>query len=212
MIRRVFGCSLALVLSACSSSPEENGAVATSSLAAAQPIALSGDYVPDGRVDALARLTVDVIDTRMSDATKRLASVRAGGGNCQLVVSNTYRCTTMRSASEVAAASLDRMRANTADVRVTFGKTTGSPSLVTDAESLTEWEIPQLGSSPGGAFDAYTYRQLAGGLAKIELPASPTGFELIVTDADTLRKWERVVVSEGRWRWHEDMGTVILAR
>ena len=92
----------------------------------------------------------------------------------------------------------------------------GSPALVSEGESLVEWEIPQSGSSPLGAFAKYRYLELQDGLVKIIVPGAPgasaASMELLRRDADHLGKWESKVVTESRWRWHEDMAIVVLGR
>ncbi len=176
------------------------------------PIALSGDYRFAGDVQAVGRLTVDVIDTRMPDATARLAALREVGAACTLAMSNTWRCTKMHPTTAVPAGSLAKISARGADLFASFGATTGSPVIVSEGESLVEWEVPQDGSSSVGPFTQYRYLDLQGDLVKIILPGSgSTGsMELIVKDAMHLAKWESVTVSEGRWRFHQDMALVIL--
>ncbi|MBX3229112.1 MAG: hypothetical protein KIT84_02140 [Labilithrix sp.] len=201
-------------LAGCSADAATEADVAGDELAiGSAPIALDGTYYFEGEVKPLGRLTVDVVDMRMSDAADRLADLRSSGANCALVISQTYRCTKMHGASAVADASLEAIAARSAGLSVTFGARTGSPSLVTDADSLTEWQIPQNGTGLAGSFDRYTYRQLRNGPTKIVLPgAGDLGDELLVEDASRITKWERKVVTEGRWRWHEDMAVAVLAR
>ena len=176
------------------------------------PIALAGDFRFGGEVEAIGRLTVDVIDTRMSDSATRLEALRAQGATCRLAASNTYRCTKMNRAPAVPASSLEAIATKNRELFASFGEVTSSPSLVTDAESLTEWKISQRGATPLGAFEDYRYLDLQGDLVKIILPGQSESLELIVKGADRLAKWDRKVVNEGRWRWHEDMALVILTK
>jgi hypothetical protein len=192
-------------------------AAASSELGSARaPQALSGDYRFAGEVKPVGRLTVDVIDTRMPDANDRLDAARAEGAACWLVVSNTWRCTKMHKAEAVPQSSLDAIALRGGDLFASFGAMTGSPSLVSEGESLVEWQIPQNGSSPLGAFETYRYLELQDGLVKIIVPGAPgasaPSMELLRRDADHLGKWESKVVTESRWRWHEDMAIVVLAR
>jgi hypothetical protein len=205
----------AAIAAGCSAeSTPEDASSSTLASTARTPIGLSGDYRFAG-VKPIARLTVDVIDVRMPDANERLDAARAEGATCWLVVSNTWRCTKMHEASDVPQASLDAIATRQRELFASFGGVTGSPALVSEAESLVEWEIPQNGSSPLGPFTTYRYLELRDNLIKIVLPgatqSSPT-MELILRDAGHLDKWESKVVTESRWRWHEDMAFVGLAR
>jgi hypothetical protein len=207
------GLSLA-ALPACTSTPLDAAASAgESALATAPaPIALAGEYRFAGDVKPLGRLTVDVIDERMTGAAERLETVRAGGGNCSRVLSTTWRCTTMRT-NGVPSSSLVAMAEAAGDLVVSFDAPTAPPALVSEAESLVEWTIFQTGeSSTGGAFGAYRYLDLQGDLVKIVLPTAGGSLELTVRDESHLGKWTSKRVSEGQWRWHEDMAVLVLER
>lgn len=203
--------ALAALASGCSASSSED--VNQESYGLSNPtISLSGEYRFAGRVEPLNRLTVDVVDMRMSDAKDRLEAVKSGGGQCTLAVSNTYRCVTHGDAVDVSTESLDKAKERNANLAVTFGPVTGGAELVSQAPGLTEYKIHQQGSSPLGAFEEYTYLDL-GDLVKIVLPSGGIEtLELMVDKDGTLRKWERVVDHEGRWRWHEDATLVYLAQ
>lgn len=209
---RLLLASVFVVLAAgCAATPADDSSAQSSNVEASQPLSFRGEFVPSGVVEPSMRLTIDVVDTRMSDAQERLTAIRAGGGLCELVVSNTYRCRTHKKANAVPQTSLDKIAAKNATASVTFGEMHGVPSKTSEGESLVEWSIPQNGSSPAGAFEEYRYLQLDGGLTKIVFPGASEPYELIVKDAGHLKKWDRVVVNEGRWRWHEDMALVVLA-
>lgn len=202
-------CFAVLAVVAGCAAPESEPEVSTAAVTTATaPIALDGTYAFKGEMRASARLTVDVVDTRMSDAAPRLAALRAEGASCPLVASQTYRCTKLRPAGEVAAASLEKLAAKNAGLAITFGRLEGSPHLITDAESLTEWEIPQSGTGPLGAFDTYTYRALENGPTKIALGDSD---EYTVEDGGHIVRWNSTIVHEGRWRWHEDIAFAVLS-
>lgn len=188
---------------------EESAPLAPASADA--PIALSGEYRFAGTVEPLGRITYDVIDVRMSDAQERFERVRAEGATCELVMSNTYRCKNHRGPGAVPSSSLETIGERN---REFFAKFEGPArnSLVSRADFLVEWSVKQLGATPDGAFSEYTYLSLADGLVKISLPGPMDGTELMVKDADHLRKWDRRTVAEGRWRWHEDTAVVVLER
>jgi hypothetical protein len=180
------------------------------------PTALTGDYRLSGNVEAIGRLTVDIIDVRMADAAARLDAARAEGAACELAASNTYRCTKTHPAEEVPSTSLDAIAAQNPGLYASFGDVTASPSLVSQGDSLAEWQISQGGTSSAGPFSSYRYLQLDGDLTKIVLPNAASAdesssLELILKDAAHLGKWASHVVTESRWRWHEDMALVILA-
>jgi hypothetical protein len=201
----LFGCTSAVRES--TSSVDES----TLTTAAAPPITLTGQYTPDGSVEPIGRLTVDVIDERMAGAAARLAAVRAEGAACQRVLSTTWRCTKMHEGAAVPSTSLAAIGAANTNVYASFGAVTGSPSTVSEAESMVEWSIHQLGSSSVGPFGEYRYLDLQGDLVKIILPGtSGSGLELIVKDEHHLAMWAKKHVSEGQWRWHEDMALVLL--
>ena len=206
---------LSAVLAGCTAAASPDSEEQSANLSQARsPIALSGDYRFADSVRPLGRLTVDVIDTRMSDAQSRLEALRSAGASCSLVISNTYRCTKMHPAASVPSESLGEIAEDNQSVFVTFGAVTGSPSVVTEGDSLTEWEISQEGTSSAGPFTSYRYLELADGLVKIILPGSSalSSLELIVEDEGRLGKWSSTRTSEGRWRWHEDMGIAALKR
>jgi hypothetical protein len=201
--------ALALVLGCgCGSSPEPEGATSSADTSAL-PTALAGKYAFQGQVRPQARLTVDVIDMRMPDAQTRLDDLDAAGAACQLVTSQTYRCTLMHDAGEVATASLDAIATSNKGIALSFGKLRGDPSLTNDAESLKEWDVPQSGSGPLGKFDGYVFRELQGGPDKIILDGTD---EYLVDDGDHITRWQEHVISEGRWRFHQDMAVVVLTR
>jgi hypothetical protein len=205
---------LAFLAAGCSAGSAEGALEQASDVSATRstPTPLDGHFRFAGQVEAIGRLTVDVIDTRMADAATRLEALQADGAECPLVTSNTYRCTKMHPASEVPAASLDALGASNREAFAKFGAVTSAPSLVSEADSLVEWQISQTGSSKLGPFSAYRYLQLDGGLVKIVLPGATESqsLELILKDANHLGKWDSRTVSEGRWRFHEDMALVIL--
>lgn len=205
--------AIATVAAGCTAgAPGEEASEESFSAASSAPIALSGEYRFAGEVQASARLTVDVIDMRMSDAATRLAAVRAEGATCELVLSNTYRCRKVRAASAVPAESLAVIGERNAQVYASFGEVTGPARVVSQGDYLVEWQIKQAGESSAGPFDAYRYLQMGDDMVKIVLPGASeiSSLELIVKDAHHVAKWDRRVVSEGRWRWHEDMALVVL--
>lgn len=216
---RSFALAVLLVLAGCASAPD--GSAGTSSAAAtaanasdpgdpSAPIALSGTYRSRGDVTPEARVTVDVVDTRQADATQHLADLEAGGASCFFVAADTYRCTSV--SKDVPEDSLEKIAANNSFV-VTFGKTSAPPALVSQADSLTEWQINQSGSSDNGSFAFYRYLVLDGGLVKIVLPDGSNngqGTELIVTSGTVLGKYASTTSSESRWRFFEDSALVVL--
>jgi hypothetical protein len=168
-----------------------------------------GEYAFDGTVEPVGRLTVDVVDKRMPDAENRLMQIKAEGGNCTHVTSLTVRCTKMNPGATVPVESLVRIAERSKDLSVRFGQRTGAPTLVSKAEALTEWQIPQNGETPLGIFDKFRYLELQG-LVKVIFPYPQGNFELNTLDGRHLRKFESVTVYENRWRWHQDMAQVIL--
>jgi hypothetical protein len=191
---------------------DDAGSESTALAAARTPIALDGEFRAMGHVEALGRLTVDVVDTRSPDADARLAQLRSDGAACTAVMANTWRCTMMHPASEVPQASLDAIAARNHDVFAKLGGVWASPSVTSEGESVTDWQIGQKGECQAGAFETYRYLELGGDLVKIVLPAERASVELIVKDQQRLAKWDSKVVTESRWRWHEDAALVILEK
>jgi hypothetical protein len=169
----------------------------------------NGEYVFEGGLEPIGRITVDVIDLRMSDAQPRLEKLRSEGSACQHVTSVAVRCTKMNPGATVPADSLDRIAERSKDLSITFGQRTGAPVLISKAEALTEWQIQQRGETPLGRFDKYRYLELQG-LVKIVFPNPQGNLELNTLDGRLLRKFESVTVHESRWRWHQDLAHVIL--
>jgi hypothetical protein len=192
------------------SAENESGSAALATGPAA-PIALSGTFRPGGTAEAVGRLTTDVIDTRMSDASARLESLQADGADCQFVGADTYRCTKLHPASDVPAASLDAISTQNRGVFATFGEVTGAPTIASQGDSLVDWQVPQTGESSGGAFTFYTYREMDG-VTKLLLPARASTLELLVRDKSHLGKRDSHTVTESRWRFHQDMAVVVLAK
>ncbi len=191
-----------------SSSTEASGLAEAT---AEPPLAFSGAYRFASEVEPLGRMTVDVIDARMSDAAERLERAHAEGATCVLVMSNVHRCRKMHEASSVPASSLTALADRSKPLFASFGDVTSAPELVTEAESLVEWKVFQEGETSFGAFSFYRYLVLAGGTVKLVLPGDHESLELLVRDAGHLGKFERLVVNEGRWRWHEDIAVAGLS-
>lgn len=175
----------------------------------AAPMPFKGDYVFKNRVNVLGRNTVDVIDTRRRDATERLNALRQAGSACQWVNSNTVRCVTQSPAVTVPSSSVSSVVNANQGMKVSFGALRGTPSVVSQGTSLTEWSVPQDGQWAGGPFTQYRYLELAGGLSKLVLPGQQPLW-LNTTDGKTLGVYQMLVVGEGRWRWHEDAMEVLL--
>ena len=176
----------------------DDGAVTTAAATTAAPIALSGKLRFAGHVQPVARLTTDVIDTRMADADARLAKLQADGATCEFVGADTWRCTLMHPAADVPLSSLDAIAAGSRDLYASFGASLGKPSIVSQGDSLTEWQIPQKGSSSAGPFDSYRYLELDGGLVKIILPGKTENesLELLVQGGGQhLARWKSTVVT-----------------
>lgn len=176
--------------------------------AAAAPFAFKGDYVFKSRVNPLGRNTVDVVDTRARDATDRLGRLRAAGALCQWVTSSTVRCVSQMGAAAVPTSSLNLAVQANVGTKISFGAVTGTPFIVTQGTSLTEWTVPQHGEWAGGKFTQYRYLEMEG-LAKLVLPGREPLWVNTV-DGKTLGIYERYVIHESRWRWHEDAMTVVL--
>lgn len=199
-------------------SPDETSGATESAVTSAAPVevgSLAGEFRYAGKVEALARLTVDVIDERMTDAATRLEELRRIGATCERKTSTMLRCHKMHPAGTVPASSLAAIGDANAQVFATFGAAWGSPTIETDGDSFKEWSIPVDGTSPAGAFRLYKWRQLGeDGPTKIVLPSRDAAepLELIVRDASHLGRWASHRVSEGRWRWHEDIALAILEK
>jgi len=200
----------ALAVTGCTAAASNEASSASADTSGANLIALTGTYQSHGEADAMDRLTVDVVDTRMTGSADRLAGLEAAGAACTAVFSTTYRCTSL--SKDVPQSSLDKIaKANT--FRVTFKKPTAPPSLTSQADSLTEYLVSQPGESSVGRFDSYRYLELDGGLVKIVLQDGANngaGTELIVEDAKHLAKYGSTTVSDGQWRFFQDSALVVL--
>jgi hypothetical protein len=217
-MKSLFLALTALGVAACSSSPGSSDVTTSAASAAdgANPTPPVGDFRPTsaGNVQAMARLTVDIIDMRQSDAQEHLASLRAAGAACQAEPADQWRCSLMHAASEVPAASLAKIGTRNQGLYATFEAPIGKPALTSQGDSLVEWAIPQSGTSSVGPFDSYRYLQMEGDMTKLILPAprGDDGLELILQDASHLAKWDSITVTESRWRFHEDMALVVLEK
>lgn len=178
--------------------------------ALAAPFAFRGDYVFKNRVSPLGRNTVDVIDTRAGDAADRLVRLRQMGAGCQALGASTVRCVTAHTAAGVPGSTLNNAILANQGLQVSFGASRGPASLVSSASSVTEWSVPQPGRWAGGEFSEYRYLELAGGLAKMELPGARESLWLNTTDGRSLGMAQTIVTRDSRWRWHEDIVSVEL--
>jgi hypothetical protein len=176
------------------------------------PTALAGQFRFQGTVQPLGRLTVDVIDMRMADASTRLDAARAEGAVCEITPGNVYRCSKLHDPSAVPTSSLEAIGARDRGLFASFGDVTSAPSIVSQGDSLVEWQISQSGESSVGPFTSYRYLELAGGPVKIVLPGEHGSLELILQDEGHVAKWDDRTVSEGRWRWHDDTALVVLQK
>ena len=183
----------------------------TASAAFANPYSFSGDYRFTGVVEPVGRMTVDVVDARMPDAAKQVQTIESNGGYCQRVASS-IRCTTMNHASSVPQSSLLKIHDKNVGLQVSFGTQTSPPSVITRGSTVVDWQISQPVQWAGGRADNYVYREMQGGISKLILPGTPEPLTLNSVDGQTLNKQETFVVTESRWRWHEDMASIVLTR
>lgn len=200
---------------ACTGTPEDTSTEAAAVTSAPMPVgSLAGEFRFAGGVEAIGRLTVDVIDERMADAQTRLEALRQIGATCERRMANTIRCHKLHPAGTVPAASLAAIGEANRQAFATFGAAWGAPSIVTDGDSFKEWTVPVDGASDSGAFRLYKWRQLGENLTKIVLPgrSETEANELIVKDASHLARWTSKVTTESRWRFHEDIALVILEK
>lgn len=184
---------------------------AGSAFAASPPTPYQGAYLFAG-VKPFGRTTTDLVDTRMADAPVRLNNLREKGATCVYAASNTYKCVSREGASQVPFESLQHAYEANQKLKVEFGTVSSAPSLVNDAESLTEWEINQDVWWTGGAAPSYRQLILGGDVMKLALGEGPETLWLIgeIGDSTRLSLRASIVHTTSRWQWHEDVVEILL--
>lgn len=184
----------------------------TSSAFAASPATLFQGSFFFGGVKPLDRTTVDIVDTRMSDAQMKLANLREKGALCTYAASNTYKCITHEGAGAVPPESLQEAYEANQKLKIEFGAVSSSPSLIVDAESVTEWQINQDVFWTGGQAPFYRQMILDGEILKVILGEGPEALWLVgeLNDSTKLSMRASVVHTTSRWQWHEDAIEILL--
>lgn len=180
-------------------------------VAFAEPIHFNGSYVFQGQAISLGRQTVEVVDSRTSAGRARVEALRRAGAECLLRANQAVRCTQFGEPQTVPPSSLRTIQDRYRGMTVTFGPRTGSPVLVSESPTLTEWSIPQRGQWAGGSFERFRYLVLRNRLIKLVLPGREALW-LHTEDGHTLRGYALLRVPESSSRWHDDSMEIVLTK
>lgn len=152
----------------------------------AEPWDMSGHWAPNGEVAPSFRTeTVIQRDWNATDKA-RLAELRSQGYACVFVHSNTYKC--RKSFFDLWEPSESHRRSLAGQFEgkdFEIVKTVGEPQIITEGDSVIQWQLPALVYNSFGKTDSVIYWEL-NGLNKLQFEINGESFWPHFTSADKM--------------------------